>query len=68
MESEQEQLAKKKKKWIAGAIGKKGALHKALGVKPGQKIPASKLVIKKSDSPTMVKRKNLAKTLSKFRK
>ncbi len=56
------------KKWIQGAIKKKGALHKALGVAPGKKIPASKLKIKESDSPLMKKRKNLARTLGKFHK
>jgi hypothetical protein len=40
---------------------KKGALHKALGVKQGSKIPASDLKIKPSDSPLMKKRKNFAK-------
>jgi len=31
------------KRWIAGAIKRKGALHKALGVPKGRKIPAAKL-------------------------
>lgn len=63
------QMAKaKKKNWIKGAIGKPGSLHKALGVKQGEKIPAFKLAIKPSDSPLMKKRKRLAKTLKKLRK
>jgi hypothetical protein len=56
------------KNWIANAIKKPGALHKALKVSPGKKIPASKLSIKKSDTALMKKRKNLAKTLGKMKK
>lgn len=56
------------KNWIKGAIKKPGALHKALGVKPGKKIPAKKLAIKSTDSPLMKRRKNLAKTLKKMKK
>ena len=54
--------------WIQGAIGKPGALHEALGVPAGKKIPESKLSIKKGDSPLMKKRKSLAKTLGKMKK
>jgi hypothetical protein len=32
-----------KKKWIAGATKKKGALHEALHVPKDEKIPAAKL-------------------------
>lgn len=46
---------------------KKGALHAALGVKQGEKIPAKKLVVKASDSALMKKRKNLAKTFASFK-
>ena len=53
-------------KWIQKAIKKPGALHKALHVPEGKKIPASKLKVKESDSPKMAKRKNLAKTLRGF--
>lgn len=56
------------KKWIQKAIKNPGALHKALGVKAGEKIPASKLAIKESDSPLMRRRKNLAKTLKRLHK
>ena len=38
----------------------KGKLHKALGVKKGTKIPASKLAIKKTDSPAVKKEKQFA--------
>jgi hypothetical protein len=55
------------KKWIQGAIEHPGALHKALGVKKGSKIPAGKLEVKESDSPRMSKMKTLAKTLKKLR-
>ena len=52
------------KKWIAKATKNKGALHRALGVKPGKKIPAAKLAkAAKSKSPLMRKRVALAKTL-----
>lgn len=48
---------------------KKGALHRALGVPEGEKIPAKKLAKgAKSKSPLMRKRVALAKTLSKLRK
>lgn len=53
-------------KWIQKAIKKPGALHKALGVPADKKIPAKKLTVKESDSPTMKKRKTLAKTLRGF--
>jgi hypothetical protein len=55
-------------KWIAGAIKKPGALHEALGVPKGQKIPASRLSVKPGDGAKMKKRKILAKTLGKFHK
>ncbi len=55
--------------WIAGATKNKGALHRALGVPQGQKIPASKLAkAAHSKNPTMRKRAALAKTLSGFHK
>ena len=57
------------KKWIQGAIKKPGALHKALGVPEGKKIPESKLEkAEHSKSPLMRKRANLAKTLKKLGK
>ena len=34
---------KSDKKWIQKAVKKPGALRKALGIKKGKKIPASKL-------------------------
>lgn len=57
------------KKWIAGAIKHKGALHKELKVPIGQKIPAKKLAkAVKSSNPRLAKRAVLARTLSGFRK
>ena len=53
-------------KWIARAIKKPGALKRALHVSAEKNIPASKLRVKESDSPTMKKRKVLAKTLRGF--
>jgi hypothetical protein len=51
-------------KWIQGAIKHPGALHKALHVPEGNKIPAAKLAkAAHSSNPTMRKRANLAKTL-----
>lgn len=53
-----------KKKWIQGAIKHPGALHKALGVPEGEKIPEGKLQeAAHSKNPTTRKRANLAMTL-----
>lgn len=58
-----------KKNWIAGAVKKPGALHKALHVKEGQKIPAAKLKkAEHSKNPLMKKRAVLAETLKKMHK
>lgn len=46
----------------------KGGLHRNLDVPEGKKIPASKLVIKPSDSPLVKKRKTFAKNAKKFKK
>ena len=51
-------------KWIQGAIKHPGALHRALHVPEGEKIPAKKLAkAAHSDNPTMRRRAALAKTL-----
>lgn len=56
-------------KFIQKIHMKKGALHKALGVKEGEKIPKSKLKeAEHSKSPLMRKRAALAETLGKLRK
>jgi hypothetical protein len=57
--------------WIAGAVGGKsrGALHRALGVPEGEKIPAKKMAsAKRSKSPKIRKEAALAKTLKGFHK
>ena len=57
------------KNWIAGATRNKGALHRALHVPEGEKIPAKKLAkAAHSDNPAMRKRANLAKTLKGMHK
>jgi len=61
-------LSESEKNWIKGAIKHPGALHKALHVKQGEKIPAKKLKVKDSDSPKLKRMKTLAKTLKKMRK
>jgi hypothetical protein len=54
----------KKGGWIAGATKNKGALHRALPVPEGKKIPAAKLEkAEHSKNPTMRKRAALAETL-----
>lgn len=55
------------KHWIAGATQNKGALHRALGVPAGQKIPAKKLqAAEHSSNPRIRKEADLAKTLSRW--
>ncbi len=46
---------------------KVGALHKDLGIKQGEKIPASKLKIKSTDSSLEKKRKQFALNAKKFK-
>lgn len=56
-------------KWISKAIKHPGALHKELGVKQGEKIPAKKIEkASHSKNKTLARRANLAKTLSGLRK
>jgi hypothetical protein len=53
-----------KDKWIAGAIEHPGALHKALHVPEGKKIPQGRLdKAAHADDPRLAKMANLAKTL-----
>lgn len=56
------------KDWIKGAIGKPGALHKALGVSQGEKIPAKKLDKAAGKSGKVGAEARLAKTLRGFKK
>ena len=54
-------------KWIASATKNKGALHHALGVPAGKKIPEKKLVeALHSRSEKLRKEAELAKTLKKM--
>lgn len=57
-----------KKKWIKGAIKHPGALHRALGVPEGQKIPASKMAKAKKAGGRLGRMARLAKTLKSFHK
>ena len=45
-----------------------GKLHEKLGIKKGDKIPVSKLKVKKTDSPKLVKEKTFAKNAGKWNK
>lgn len=60
----------KPKQWIQGAINpdNKGALHKALGVPEGKKIPEKKLEKAEHSKNSLTrKRANLAETLRGFK-
>lgn len=58
-----------KEKWIQKAIKHPGALHKALKVPEGKKIPESKLKkAEHSKNPTTARRARLAETLKGLRK
>jgi hypothetical protein len=52
--------------WIQKAVGKPGALHKALGVPTGQNIPASKLNKAAKKGGRLGKQARLAQTLKKL--
>ena len=56
------------KKFIQKAIKKPGALRKSLGVKKGEKIPASKLKAAAKKKGKMGQRAQLVITLGKLRK
>ena len=56
------------KKFIQKAIKKPGALRKSLGIKKGEKIPASKLKAAAKKKGKMGQRARLAITLGKLRK
>lgn len=59
----------KSRKWIKGAIKHPGALHRALGVPEGEKIPAGKMAAaKRSKNPRIRKMAGLAGTLSRLGK
>ena len=54
--------------WISKAIKRPGALHRALGVPEGQKIPAKKIEAATHKGGRLARQANLAQTLSKMRK
>ena len=57
------------KDWIAGAIKHPGALHRALHVPEGEKIPAKKMAgARHSDNPRVRRMASFAKTLKKLGK
>lgn len=56
-----------KKNWIAGAIGKPGALHAQMNVPPYKTIPADKLAAAAKRKGVLGKRARLAQTLAKFK-
>lgn len=58
----------KDKKWIQKAIKKPGALHKALKVKKGEKIPEGKLEKASHRGGKLGRRARLAMTLRKMSK
>lgn len=53
-------------KWIQGAIKKKGALHKEMGIPEGKKIPAKKLESAAKKPGKEGQRARLAETLRKL--
>lgn len=58
-----------KEHWIQGAIKRPGALHRALNVPEGEKIPEKKIEKAEHSSDERVRREaNLAMTLKSFRR
>lgn len=57
-----------KKNWIAGAVGKKGALHKEMGVPMGKNIAEAKLEAAAKKPGKLGKRARLAETLKSMHK
>lgn len=56
-------------KWIKSAIKRPGALHRALGVPEGEKIPAKKMAAaRKSENPRVRRMAGLAHTLAGMHK
>ncbi len=60
-------MALKSKYKITIKAKNKGKLHAELGVKKGDKIPASKEAIKSNDSPLLKKRKQFALNAKQFK-
>jgi hypothetical protein len=59
-------MAGKAKQWIASAIKHPGALHRALGVPQGEKIPAKKLAAASKKGGRLGKMARLDETLKGF--
>lgn len=57
-----------KSHWIAGAIHKKGALHKMMHIPAGQRIPVAKLTAAAHMKGVEGRRARLALTLRKMHK
>tara|TARA_R100000697_G_scaffold51741_1_gene64949 strand:+ start:65 stop:250 length:186 start_codon:yes stop_codon:yes gene_type:complete len=57
-----------RQKFIQKAIKKPGALRKSLGIKKGEKIPASKLKAAAKKKVRLGQRARFAMTLNKLRK
>jgi|TARA_B100000424_G_scaffold66840_1_gene49391 hypothetical protein len=57
-----------RQKFIQKAIKKPGALRKSLGIKKGEKIPASKLKAAAKKKGKLGQRARFAMTLNKLRK
>ena len=68
VELREAEAVKSDKNWIQKAIKKPGSLRKSLGVKKGQKIPASKLNKAAKKGGKLGQRARLAKTLKGFKK
>lgn len=60
--------AVKKGNWIADATKNKGGLHKSLGVKAGEKIPAKKIASAAEKGGKVGKQARLAETLKGMKK
>jgi hypothetical protein len=56
-----------KKKFMSGAVKRPGALHRALHVPQGQKIPAAKVAKAASAGGHLGQMGRLAQTFAKFR-
>jgi hypothetical protein len=56
------------KDWIAGAVKHKGALHRALGVPEGEKIPLAEIAAAARRGGKLGKEGRLAMTLRKLRR
>ncbi len=57
----------KKINWIKGAVKKPGALHRDLGVKPGQPIPEGEVKAAAKGSGKTAQRARFALTMAKIR-